>query len=68
MGHTMTAVDAKGFRWELERRLEFIEYRLFWEGGSNRSDLVDEVGVSVPQASSVQNSQEFDAVLSEVMR
>ena len=64
----MTAVDAKGFRWELERRLEFIEYRLFWEGGSNRSDLVDEVGVSVPQASSVQNSQEFDAVLSEVMR
>lgn len=68
MGHTMTAVDAKGFRWELERRLEFIEYRLFWKGGSNRSDLVDEVGVSVPQASSVQNSQEFDAVLSEVMR
>lgn len=68
MGHTMTAVDAKGFRWELERRLEFIEYRLFWEGGSNRSDLVDEVGVSVPQASSVQNSQEFDTVLSEVMR
>lgn len=47
----MTAVDAKGFRWGLERRLEFIEYRLFWEGGINRSDLVGEFGVSVPQAS-----------------
>jgi hypothetical protein len=46
----MSAVHAKAIRWELERRLEFIEYRLFWEGGSNRSDLVDEVGVSVPQA------------------
>jgi predicted DNA-binding transcriptional regulator YafY len=47
----MTAVDAKGFRWGLERRLEFIEYRLFWEGGINRSDIVDEFSVSVPQAS-----------------
>ncbi|MFM2277896.1 MAG: hypothetical protein RLZZ444_127 [Pseudomonadota bacterium] len=46
----MSAVHAKAIRWELERRLEFIEYRLFWEGGSNRSDLIDEVGVSVPQA------------------
>lgn len=64
----MTAVDAKGFRWELEQRLEFIEYRLFWEGGSNRSDLVDEVGVSVAQASTVQNPQQFDAALSEPMR
>lgn len=46
----MTA-DAHGFRWGVERRLEFIEFRLFWEGGVNRSDIVDEFGVSVPQAS-----------------
>jgi predicted DNA-binding transcriptional regulator YafY len=38
-------------RWGVERRLEFIESRLFWEGGVNRSDIVEEFGVSVPQAS-----------------
>lgn len=46
----MTA-DTQGFRWGVERRLEFIEFRLFWEGGVNRADIVDEFGVSVPQAS-----------------
>lgn len=35
----------------VERRLEFIEYRLFWDGGVNRSDIRDQFGVSVPQAS-----------------
>ena len=38
-------------RWGIERRLEFIEFRLFWEGGVNRSDIVSEFSVSVPQAS-----------------
>ena len=38
-------------RWGIERRLEFIEFRLFWEGGVNRSDIINEFGVSVPQAS-----------------
>ena len=38
-------------RWGIERRLEFIEFRLFWEGGVNRSDIISEFGVSVPQAS-----------------
>lgn len=41
----------KSFKWGVERRLEFVEFRLFWEGGVNRSDIVDEFGVSVPQAS-----------------
>jgi predicted DNA-binding transcriptional regulator YafY len=41
----------KEFRWGIERRLEFVEFRLFWEGGVNRSDIVEEFGVSVPQAS-----------------
>src|SRR5262249_9339593 len=40
-----------GLRWGVERRLEFIEFRLLWEGGVNRSDITDRFGVSVPQAS-----------------
>ncbi len=39
-------------RWNAEQRLEFIEFRLFWEGRVNRSDITDMFGVSVPQASS----------------
>lgn len=35
----------------VERRLEFIEYRLFWEGGVNRADITGKFGVSQPQAS-----------------
>lgn len=34
-----------------EQRLEFIEFRLFWEGRVNRSDITSRFGVSVPQAS-----------------
>ena len=42
---------ATKLRWGVEQRLEFIEFRLFWEGGINRSDLTNYFGVSVPQAS-----------------
>ena len=38
-------------RWGVEQRLEFIEFRLFWEGSINRADIVEYFGVSVPQAS-----------------
>lgn len=38
-------------RWGVEQRLEFIEFRLFWEGAINRSDLIDQFRISVPQAS-----------------
>lgn len=38
-------------RWGVEKRLEFIEFRLFWEGGINRADIIEQFGVSVPQAS-----------------
>ena len=38
-------------RWGLEQRLEFVDFRLFWEGGINRSDITDRFGVSIPQAS-----------------
>ena len=35
----------------LAPRLEFIEWRLFWEGHINRSDLEEQFGISTPQAS-----------------
>lgn len=38
-------------RWGVERRLEFIEFRLYWQGNVNRSDLMEQFGVSVNQAS-----------------
>ena len=38
-------------RWGIEKRLEFIEFRLFWEGGINRANIVDQFGISIPQAS-----------------
>ncbi|GJL85323.1 MAG: hypothetical protein DHS20C02_10980 [Micavibrio sp.] len=38
-------------RWSVEKRLEFIDFRLFWEGQINRSDIMEQFGVSVPQAS-----------------
>lgn len=37
--------------WSAEQRLEFIEFRLFWENSVNRGDIVAAFGVSVPQAS-----------------
>lgn len=38
-------------RWGQEQRLEFIEFRLFWDGAINRSDLIEQFRISVPQAS-----------------
>lgn len=37
--------------WGIEKRLEFIEQCLFWSGRINRSDIIRQFGVSVPQAS-----------------
>lgn len=37
-------------RWGVERRLEFIEFRLFWEGHVNRGDLMTMFGISMNQA------------------
>lgn len=45
------AGDGAKMRWGAEQRLEFIEFRSFWEGGVNRSDITERFGVSVPQAS-----------------
>lgn len=38
-------------RWGVEQRLEFIEFRLFWDGTINRADIIECFGVSTPQAS-----------------
>jgi hypothetical protein len=38
-------------RWSVERRLLFIEERLFWVGEVNRTDLIRRFGVSLGQAS-----------------
>lgn len=43
--------ERAGLRWGVEQRLEFIEFRLFWEGHVNRGDLMSAFGVSVNQAS-----------------
>jgi hypothetical protein len=41
----------KKLGWGAERRLEFIEFQLAWEGGVRRSDIRRAFGVSEPQAS-----------------
>lgn len=38
-------------RWSQDRRLEFIDFRLRWDGRLNRGDLTDFFGISIPQAS-----------------
>lgn len=48
-GHPSKPERAGG--WSQERRLEFIDFRLRWDGQLNRGDLTDFFGISVPQAS-----------------
>lgn len=36
--------------WSAMQRLQFIEFRLLWEGHVNRSDLIETFGISVPQS------------------
>ena len=36
--------------WTQARRFEFIEWKLFWDGSLNRSDLEQAFGISTPQA------------------
>lgn len=46
----MTETDDQPRR-HLAQRMEFIEWRLFWEGHVNRSDLEERFDISTPQAS-----------------
>jgi predicted DNA-binding transcriptional regulator YafY len=43
--------DKDDISWQLQRRFEMIEWRAYWLGRINRSDLEDRFGVSTPQAS-----------------
>lgn len=45
------SIDNGKINWGVERRLEFIEFRLSWEGGVRRSDIMTAFRVSEPQAS-----------------
>ena len=47
----MTRKKSKQLNWSVERRYEFIEFRLFWQGRINRGDLMEAFGVSTQQAS-----------------
>lgn len=38
-------------KWSQDRRLEFIDFRLRWEGKLNRADLTKQFAISIPQAS-----------------
>lgn len=46
-----TKVEPRPSRWSQDRRIEFIDFRLRWEGRLNRSDLTSHFSISVPQAS-----------------
>lgn len=48
----MTDIADREVRWGVAKRLEFIDFRLFWDGSFNRKDLVDFFGISEQQASS----------------
>jgi len=47
----VTRKKSKQLNWSVERRYEFIEFRLFWQGRINRGDLMEAFGVSTQQAS-----------------
>lgn len=48
---TDNSTNGRRGRWGQERRLEFIDSRLYWHGRLNRSSLTEFFGISVPQAS-----------------
>lgn len=47
----MSSAPRKSLRWSQQRRLEFIDARLCWDGRLNRADLCETFGISIPQAS-----------------
>lgn len=47
----MPQKQVKQLNWGAERRNAFIEFRVFWHGRINRSDLMETFGISLQQAS-----------------
>ncbi len=48
---TVSSDKSETMRWGIERRMEFIEFLLYWEGRFNRKDITQYFGISTPQAS-----------------
>lgn len=44
-------LEPSNVKWSQERRLQFIDFRLQWEGKINRKDVTEFFKISVPQAS-----------------
>ena len=47
----MTGETGQRLRWGVRQRLEFIDFRLFWDGRFNRRDISETFGISAQQAS-----------------
>lgn len=47
----MSTQTTRTGNWGQDRRLEFIDFRLLWDGRLNRADITDFFRISVPQAS-----------------
>lgn len=58
--------DKSELRWSVEQRLEFIGFWLFWEGTFNRSELMNQFGISVNQASTNVPSARFKPVFDKL--
>lgn len=43
-------LQTRDLSWSAFQRLQFIEFRLLWEGHVNRSDLIEAFSISVPQS------------------
>lgn len=48
--NTIKQPTTRNLTWSALQRLQFIEFRLLWEGHVNRSDLMETFGISVPQS------------------
>ncbi|WP_407049282.1 WYL domain-containing protein [Methyloraptor flagellatus] len=46
-----SAEPGEALRWGVERRLAYLEQRLYWDGSVSRQALIDRFGISVNQAS-----------------
>lgn len=46
-----TPEESPSLRWGVEKRMTFLEARLFWEGEVSRGELMERFGVSLGQAS-----------------
>jgi hypothetical protein len=58
--------DGERLRWGVRRRLEFIDFRLFWDGRFNRSDMAETFGISTQQASA--DISQYEAIAPQNLR